>query len=316
MKIKLAILTLYLVLSGCAFKDQNSKNNTFSNGGVIKKTPAKVKIENDQGKWVLIDSIELPSGDYTIDGTVIAKGSVSFPLQYPKFKDTECRGLGYEVSYEQQKKSVTPKILIVPHVNGSERKSDHLIVSDKDTLVIGVYAEYAPLEEFVETETLPSEFVKSLQPSNQCHYMCGQARANPTRALINPDPIPGWGCYFMLLGNGSDRPTSGTTDLWFFGDSLERDDSRESYIKKLMSCDAVRENSDLKSYYQQLTDGPCTYGSQKTMMREWYFVEMKVPYQSPTYSIVNYSEIVKATAVTQSTSISDQPVYPIRAWSN
>jgi hypothetical protein len=52
---------------------------------------------------------------------------------------------------------------------------------------------------------------------------------------------------------------------------------------------SLRGNDDLKNYYKQLTDGPRRNGSRGLLQREWYFVEMKILYQAPTYSIENFS---------------------------
>jgi hypothetical protein len=83
-----------------------------------------------------------------------------------------------------------------------------------------------------------------------------------------------------------------------------------------MGCDAVRDNDDLRSYYQQSQTDKCLDNTPKVFLREWYFVEQKINFKSPIYSILNFSEYLKSKAEDQTPEIVDRPLHPFVDWSN
>jgi hypothetical protein len=316
MKKKIGFAIILALLSGCAFKGGNDQSsNTVSTGskrytGFI---PQDLKVSDAGKAFTLIDVLELAPSDYNIDTTKLAKGQVEYPFDYPIFTDNQCQGLGYNISYEGRRRAVTSNFKLVLYVNKRPTAQDHLVASKTDSVQVAVYGEYAPLSDFVDAGNLPNEFVKTMQPSNKCHYMCPEARVTPTRPLIF---VPGRiNCLFWIWGaDANQMPTSQQTDDFFFDPrQFEVAGNRENYIQQITACDAVRSNSDLESYYKAATDGGCAYNSIKTMMREWYFVEQKIPYKPPVYSISNFTEIVKDTANTQG-NVVDRPVHLTKDW--
>ncbi|MBU6375028.1 MAG: hypothetical protein KGQ59_03460, partial [Bdellovibrionales bacterium] len=250
-----------------------------------------------------------------VDQTVIPIGSVDFPYDYPKFTDTYCSGLGYSVSYESRTRPATNLIRFVPFKNERKIELDHAVISKNDTLKIAIYADYEPLSDFLEEGSLPDEFVKSFQPSNRCGFICGQIRARPMRPLMSG---PKGNCNYFIPGH-DDRGLPAqvrTDDLWFFPFNLETAANRDWEIAKLQECDAVRNNQDLENYYKQAREGECTYYYTKTMMREWYFVEQKVPYKAPLYSITNFARLIRATSDTQNESLVNREVEKMSNWVN
>ena len=307
---KILIILSLVLCSSCAFKkNQTDVKNAISNKI---KIPGHLKIESKNTTYVLIDVIEMPESDYDIDQTILAKGDVFFPKQTPEFKDTECAGLGYEVSYVPGEQVSTSQLKLVPYVNDLERNNDHLIVSAKDKLKIGVYAAFLPLSDYLETENLPTEFSKSFQPSNQCHYMCERtAGVKPIRPLKY---VAGqYDCYYYAPTTPSSRTR--TDDLDFYLPNMDSGNVQlDFYLNRLSQCDAVQNNDDLKNYYEQLTKGPCYQGVRKIMAREWYFVELKIPYSKPLYVISNYSDLIKSTSVTQKSTFEKRSVHSLREW--
>ena len=308
--VSFTLITLLMMSSSCAFK----KNQTDAQIGISNKIkiPGHLKIESQNTTYVLIDVIDMSESDYDIDLTLLPKGDVFFPKQTPKFKDTECSGLGYEVSYEPDQQIVTSQLKLVPFVDGNERDGDHLIVSAKNRLKIGVYSAFLPISDYLETENLPTEFTKSFQPSNQCHYMCDRtAGVKPIRPLKYV--FGQYDCYYYAPTTPSSRTR--TDDLDFYLPDLRGGQAQlDYYLNRLKQCDAVQNNDDLKNYYDQLTKGPCYQGVRKEMYREWYFVELKVPFEKPLYTISNYHDVIKSTTVTQTSVLEKRPIHPLRDW--
>jgi len=300
-------LVITITSSGCGFKKHTVSENDVS--GL--KIPLGQYKRSDSGvDLVLVDTIDFPKNDYEIDLTRKVDGEVFFPIQKPVFKDTECDGLGYSVTYADDKHSATSTLKLVPFVNGEERGSDHVTVSGSDSLSIGVYAEYQPIADYIDSKTLPTEFNKSLQPSNRCHNMCHSVRAKPVRPMVSDQK---WGNCFYTDPVAPDRRVP-TTDLWFFDFFDSTPECREYSINRLMACDAVRNNDDLREYWKQLTAGPCYQNEPKYMQREWYFVEIKIPIFQPQYSVHNLKEIIKATTITQSDFLENKSVHPRSDW--
>ena len=276
-------------------------------------TPKDLKIIEGGKAYALLDVVTLPSGDYQLDNTVTVQGVVEFPYQYPSFSETPCTGLGYTVSYEARRKSATNSLKVIPYVNQNLVALDHMVVATTDALQLAVYGEYAPLSDYLDSGNLPNEFAKSFEPSNKCHQMCALAQVKPVRD-VTFDPANGVACtpFWNTSGGGYSPVFPGTVtfNVAFFTDPR----SREPLVAQLQKCGAVQTNDDLKNYYDQATSGPCQ-NSQKMMLKEWYFIEQKVPYATPVYSISNFSSIVKSTSETQSEELRDQSVHLSSDWS-
>lgn len=312
------LLISILMLAGCAFKDgadsqaSAGRNRISGYSGFL---PSDLRMLDGSASYTLIDVIELPVGDYELDRTEAVKGLVDYLYDYPIFKDTQCQGLGYAVSYEPKRRTITTRLKLVIYVNQKKLNMDHFVASAKDSVQLAIYGESGPLAEYVDLEKLPDEFVKNFLPSNQCHYICPQARVKPVRKpIFEAGRID---CTFWIYGwDGQHPTTTWTDDVQFSPAWLEQAQIRDTHLQQLQKCDAVRSNDDLRNYYQQATDGACANNTQKMMMREWYFVEQKVPYKAVVYSIENFSKVVKSTSTTQNAQLTDSPAYPISHWSN
>jgi hypothetical protein len=145
--------------------------------------------------------------------------------------------------------------------------------------------------------------------------MCIQARVKPVRKLKR---VQGQiDCSYYIWGYANNWPTSTLTeDAHFWPAYLERSESRAYHIKALTDCEAVKDNEDLKSYYDQAENQPCLFNNPKMLMRQWYFVEQKINFKPPIYSILNFSEYLKSKAEDQTPGIVDRPLHPFVDWSN
>ncbi len=318
MKESIVSIAILVSVYGCAFKP-NSEQAKNVEKPLTKKhigfVPENLKISEGSTNYVLIDVMELPRSDYQLDLSKAAKGAIEYQYSYPSFTDSQCAGLGYNVAYEGRRKTITTAVKVVVYVNQKAVTKSNLVVSNIETVQIAVYGEYGPVSDYVDSGNLPNEFVKTFQPSNKCHYMCPTARVTPVRPLIF---VPGKiNCLFWIWGQDADhKPTSQqTSDFLFDPRQFEvAVNGRDYYLNEYAACDAVRSNSDLEQYYRAATDGSCAYGSTKQMMREWYYVEQKIPYKAPVYTISNFTEIIKPTSTTQVDSIADRAVHLLKDW--
>ncbi len=275
--------------------------------------PKDLKISEAGKSYALLDFVTVPSGNYQIDNTVTVDGLAEFPYQFPILAENNCTGLGYDVSYEQRRKSITTVFKVVPYVNSKAVTLDHLVVAPTDLVQVAVYADYLPLADYLDNSALPSEFVKSFQPSNKCHAMCAMAQVKPTRDVIfNPAGRVTCTYFWNTADGGYSQSFPGT--VTFNPAFWATQNTRDFQLTQLQACGAVQTNDDLKSYYDQATTGACQ-NSQKIMLKEWYFVEQKVPYNNPIYTIKNFSSLVKATTDTQSSALADQSIQLMSEWS-
>jgi hypothetical protein len=315
MKTITLILMGALWFGGCAFKEDSG----IAGGSGYRRysgfVPKDTRMKEGATELVLIDVIDVPTGEYELDQSKAIKGRIEYPIEYPIFEDTWCTGLGYAVSYEPRRRGIGEKLKLVAFKNGQIIGAERSKVAPSDKIQIAVYTDRSPISEFSDSEILPTEFTKSLQPSNRCRYMCTQARVKPNRKL---KIVPGQtNCNYYIWGYANNWPTATVTeDAHFIPYQLERSESRPYHIKNLIDCEAVKDNEDLRNYYDQTESKPCIDNTPKVFMRQWYFVEQKINFKPPIYSILNFSEYLKSKAEDQAPGILDRPIHPFVDWSN
>lgn len=307
MKKVILMLSMGAALSACAFKDSTSSSSVLT--GNLLQSPGPLKLTDERGVLGLMDVMNYPKAAYTVDLTLPVKGRIEYPVSYPQFTQTQCTGAGYTVSYTQQKRSISQTVYLVPFINGVQSKDMVFNVAPTDKLQISVYAQYVAVKNFIEDELLPNEDLNSFQPSSECHKMCTLGLVTPVRPIKQT-------CYWIDYGSDPSQGGRMTSQFMFVPNHFEQDQFRDQELSNLQNCDPLITNADLKNYYDQLS-GSCQGGVYQQMMRNWYLVQMKLPYQRPVYSIDNLADITKSADVSSAvTKAQDQIVHSLREWSN
>jgi hypothetical protein len=321
------LLAVVFLTQACSFKKSDSTTSQAvqalnaaipAPSPTPKQPPTNLLISQDGKQYALIDYVNFTNDAYAIDQTIAVNGEMDFPYQDPSFTPHQCSGIGYDVTYTPKIKTMTQNLKLLFFKNGQRVYEDHSLIATQDSISVAIYAEYGPISEFYEEGLLPNEYTNSLQPSNNCHVMCTQARVTPLRPLIN---VPNMSmCEYTIWGyDGHNPTTTATTDFWFqprefFDPNIT---NQQGYINLWSQCGAIQNNDDLKNAYAQaiaLASGTCTNNSGATMMDEYFFVEQKIQYQAPTYTITNFSNILKDTTNSQSAGRNGFPAHKRSDW--
>ncbi len=300
-----------ILTMGCSFKEPEVQSSGYRAGMRTGFIPSQIRRQFSGKTFSLIDVVEMPKGAYTLDQTAAVRGSVEFLLEYPSFTATPCRGAGYVVKYTPQRRSATSLLKIVNYVNGVEIFADHHLVTANDNLNVAIFAEYAPLESFYERGELPSEFVETFMPSNQCNEMCPGEYLVPIRPVIF-DIARNIGCQGCFWDGTTCNRTH--PDKFDFFPGYFPTPAGKTIVDNLRRCEAVLSNADLKFYYNKMINETCKNFRQKVLLDEWYYVQHKVPFKAPVYTILDFSNSVLATAATQKPTLEDRIVGQAWEW--
>ena len=222
-----------------------------------------------------------------------------------------CKGLGYQVNYEERLQSAATRVYLIPFVNAHSREGDKFTINANDSVSVAVYTDYDSISDFLEKEQTPSEFIKSFQPNGECISACEYFFVKPVRSLKSS------GCYFVETGQNpaTDRRVTDTASFQVRTFDISKE-NRENSLKSYEDCGLVQNNDDLENYYKQINESQCPNGMPKLFARKWLYVEVKASYQPPKYKLENFSEIIKSTTSTKITEIEQRSVRPFSTWGN
>lgn len=313
---KKCTMIMLLALAGCAFKGEDNKQ-TRSESSKVRSgfIPGERILVEGSRRYVLIDVVTLPSGDYQVNQSTPVRGIVEHSYQYPIFKELNCEGIGYSLSYETRKRAATEQLKLKIYIDQKLTDRSQLTVSRNEVIALAVYAEFDPIADFYERGQLPSEFVKTVMPNGQCRSLCTNIRTTPLRPLVRKLPLLdcNWWNRAWDYPTNTDRSTV-TNDLEF--SPLQIENQRGTYLQKLFECNAATSNEDLRILYDRAADEACPQYNNKMLLREWGFVEQKIAYAEPTYSIANLNEIVKTTSGDTQIEVKGYPAAKASDWSN